>query len=925
MKVNTNRGPFSKKCLKCQREVRSVKLRNMMTTEEGRRCPLCAEEMDFTDQQLKPCKCGYQVCVWCWHQIMDMAEKDGTEGRCPACRAHYDKDKIVGMEANFERVEANANRKHKPTKGKSKTNEGRKDLSIVRVIQRKMAYVIGLPLSLADVDSLKRKEFFGQYGKICKISLSRTASGTIHQFVNDSCSVYITFSKEEEAVRCIQSVHGFVLEGRFLRASFGTAKYCHSWLRNMPCNNSTCLYLHSLGAEEDTFGKDEVAAVHTRSRVQQIVGVTQNLHRRAGDVLPPPIDELYSYSSASVEKPIVKSDVKDIPRDVEIFSGHSTGLHSSKDKDEHLGAPNKGTTFVDIVGRPSSSTTERDGNVAGDMMVANLSLELSSAEIHKDSHVEAAYSDPMIHTNGFTSKKDIKEPYGEPSFSCSLGSHEGMLGSVCVRENSGGQCDYGKQTLHAPCSTVKDDKMKESRSLGLEIPFYPPSYPSKTPGSYSNHVRQHGQSCYASDYTTSLNTVQSNKNVNSAFTSANLMSDGYNENKFQSSAKSDRIYRSSKSFSNEEIVGHLRRLDDDEIFSAAQDPSLDAAERNIISNIMSLSFNSADDLPNLHSSVTGSFNHTDRWNGSSLNLYNNDRSMFSFGNQEGFANQLAGLESSFIDGGQDAIKFSLSLDRGEDKDRYLCKPQYFASSVEVPTPGFSMAPRDPRPGFLACERADQVFHANSGSLMTKTNSFSGNHYGTPSSGNSSNTSDVDIIDQAIISVGRANTNQSNTLNPPYRLSNSGFETRPNHASLSSTADDEARAWLLNLLMQQSTPVNQDLKYPQPYMQQAPAAHQVPRYVGQIGDHYSSWNDMFKQTGQFQQPNTTTSYTPSQQKLDNGYSPSYQPAVDGMRLRNELGMAEIKNEQSGFNKFCSGYGDHIFQPNSEDLRTKVFGI
>uniref|UniRef100_A0A2P2MID6 Uncharacterized protein n=1 Tax=Rhizophora mucronata TaxID=61149 RepID=A0A2P2MID6_RHIMU len=25
-------------------------------------CPLCAEEMDLTDQQLKPCKCGYEVC-----------------------------------------------------------------------------------------------------------------------------------------------------------------------------------------------------------------------------------------------------------------------------------------------------------------------------------------------------------------------------------------------------------------------------------------------------------------------------------------------------------------------------------------------------------------------------------------------------------------------------------------------------------------------------------------------------------------------------------------------------------------------------------------------------------------------------------------------------------------------------------------------
>lgn len=30
-------------------------------SDEGETCPLCAEEMDLTDQQLKPCKCGYEV------------------------------------------------------------------------------------------------------------------------------------------------------------------------------------------------------------------------------------------------------------------------------------------------------------------------------------------------------------------------------------------------------------------------------------------------------------------------------------------------------------------------------------------------------------------------------------------------------------------------------------------------------------------------------------------------------------------------------------------------------------------------------------------------------------------------------------------------------------------------------------------------
>ncbi|KAL4573008.1 hypothetical protein LXL04_019801 [Taraxacum kok-saghyz] len=114
-----------------------------MNNEQEKRCPLCVEEMDWTDQQLNPWKCGYevwiftygtvsilhyfiylvlaclitsfdplaqpmQVCVWCWHHIMDMAEKDVTEGRCPACRTPYDKDRIVGVESNFQRVAANS-------------------------------------------------------------------------------------------------------------------------------------------------------------------------------------------------------------------------------------------------------------------------------------------------------------------------------------------------------------------------------------------------------------------------------------------------------------------------------------------------------------------------------------------------------------------------------------------------------------------------------------------------------------------------------------------------------------------------------------------------------------------------------------------------------------------------------------------------
>ncbi|KAK4760611.1 hypothetical protein SAY87_005504 [Trapa incisa] len=247
------------------------------------------------------------ICVWCWHHIMEMAEKDETEGRCPACRTPYDKEKIVGMASRCERVvaEVNMEKKMKSQKTKAKSLEGRKQFSSVRVIQRNLVYIVGLPLNLAEEDVLQCKEYFGQYGKVLKVSMSRTAAGVIQQFPNNTCSVYITYSKEEEAIRCIQSVHGFTLDGRSLRACFGTTKYCHAWLRNMPCNNPDCLYLHEVGSQEDSFTKDEIISAYTR--VEQITANVNTTQRRSGNVLPPPLDNYSNGTAASPGKPIIKS------------------------------------------------------------------------------------------------------------------------------------------------------------------------------------------------------------------------------------------------------------------------------------------------------------------------------------------------------------------------------------------------------------------------------------------------------------------------------------------------------------------------------------------------------------------------------------------------------------------------------------------
>jgi hypothetical protein len=45
----------------------------------------------------------------------------------------------------------------------------RSALRNIRVVQRNLAYVLGLPPSLASEDTLRKGEYFGQYGKIVKV------------------------------------------------------------------------------------------------------------------------------------------------------------------------------------------------------------------------------------------------------------------------------------------------------------------------------------------------------------------------------------------------------------------------------------------------------------------------------------------------------------------------------------------------------------------------------------------------------------------------------------------------------------------------------------------------------------------------------------------------------------------------------------
>ena len=69
----------------------------------------------------------------------------------------------------------------------------RNQLSNMRVIRRNLVYAVGLPPSIATEETLRKAEYFGEYGKITKIVLNRNHNGNGDPR-RASASAYVTFA-----------------------------------------------------------------------------------------------------------------------------------------------------------------------------------------------------------------------------------------------------------------------------------------------------------------------------------------------------------------------------------------------------------------------------------------------------------------------------------------------------------------------------------------------------------------------------------------------------------------------------------------------------------------------------------------------------------------------------------------------------------
>jgi CCR4-NOT transcription complex subunit 4 len=127
-----------------------------------------------------------------------------------------------------QKAKKNAALRQKEAQKAEADSLSRKHLAGLRVVQKNLVYVTGLTPTIREdrlLETLRGNDYFGQYGKIIKIVVSKARENAQHQ---QSVGVYVTFARKEDAAACIAAVDGSQNGDRTLR--------CVATLRVIWCN-----------------------------------------------------------------------------------------------------------------------------------------------------------------------------------------------------------------------------------------------------------------------------------------------------------------------------------------------------------------------------------------------------------------------------------------------------------------------------------------------------------------------------------------------------------------------------------------------------------------------------------------------------------------------------------------------------------------
>ncbi|KAL1681236.1 hypothetical protein EV122DRAFT_288256 [Schizophyllum commune] len=416
--------------------------------------------MDISDLNFKPCVCGYQICRFCWHHI-----KENLNKRCPACRRVYTDEGVEFKPlAASDHKRLTQQKKQRERERKDLEALGRRHLANVRVVQRNVVYVVGIGPRFAKeelIPTLRSSEYFGQYGKISKILLvKRTPSGGRAPVVG----LYVTYHRREDAARAIAAVDGAPSPGggkEVMRASYGTTKYCMSFLRGATCTDHACMNLHEWGDEKDCFTKEDLTTLkHTMK-------ATESRSRKPDQVDTGGLPRAAAWGSkpAVTPAPIPTLSNRDSPTPA-AAAAMAAAASTSSHRATRRGARGRGTSAKETTKEtPSTSTSTpaeiRPGRKASKAMSTTSSRPQTPVQV---------YQTPTAPTAEDKATKKVKESSPGPS-------HSPAPSSSAAPES-----EQGSVTTDARPPSPPKEAPAEPPAPPQTVPDVPPGLPAVPPG-----------------------------------------------------------------------------------------------------------------------------------------------------------------------------------------------------------------------------------------------------------------------------------------------------------------------------------------------------------------------------------------------------------------------------------------------------------
>ncbi|GFZ20540.1 RNA binding (RRM/RBD/RNP motifs) family protein [Actinidia rufa] len=821
---------------------------------------------------------------------MDMAEKDEAEGRCPACRTPYNKEKIVGMAANCERACFGTTKYcHSWLRNVVSGLIEDRDFIVQPCSNPDCLYLHDFG---SQEESFTKDEIISARSKVQQITGAtnmQRRSGNVLPPPADEYYINSSISSGKPIIKSASNNPATSVSGSLPNSSSSqsvalpTAAFWGMRASNIQLPSGNFVRSNGLQKTKSETCNGSMAFSKAVASTTQVPLV----HIEFGKKLIPNGEGRSSLYKAKQEP--LESGRQDVCTDRQSTSSEAPtppGLPATLTVNGQLQSLSNG------LGLDKDLNISVNGNIqnlCSDMALINIDRHLG-AEHSGDTKPNGSSPDNiMVKSQNKGLQKCYSEHFREPSTSIALGEAVASAADIGVtreqsdqksssltREQSDwtsdSQTQLGKRDAQVAFPKVEEDlrHFEDQRFKDPEVVTDASYFP------YHSHSYQ----------------LSWHSRVHSPQQNAACGSTSYNRDPQILDNKVDE--RLAIAFFCDVKKKHIGRIEA-EAANVDQNVAKGLGESSIISNILSMDFDAWDDSLTSPQSLAKLLGETDRQEGSlklssSWKVQNSSQSRFSFARQEDPKNQVSDHEPSLSDIGKVLKDCPLSLEFAENRD---CNFDKLGDCNGSST--FTIEASNYFAGSYSHLHSNKL----SGNSSLDASSSMRNLYQAPPTENVGSAGDIEFMDPAILAVGKGRL--------PVGLNNAaGVDMRSNFSSQLSAFENEAR---LQLLMQRSLSPLQNHR------------------LTDLGDGIALFNDAYRIPSRIMEQTMNGYSPPSQQSRTSLVSNGQWDGWNEVQSGNGLGMVELlRTERLGYNKLYSGYEDSKYRmPSSGNLYNRTYGI